>query len=108
MSSNAVIESSATDYVNFPVWVLEDLDLTSLTWQISFNPTFDQTVTPVGATVVSGSGSHDTDRSDVTVRVLVGSGSGGTPLDEGDWYVYGHTTSGQRIIVFFIGVLTVK
>ena len=110
-SDDQLIESSATDWVQFPVWVLEDIDLSTLGWAVSFNPTDTPTTAPVAATIVAGTAKQTQTktgpRSDITVEVLVGSGPGGTPLAAGRWHCFAHTSSGPRLIVFYLGVLTV-
>lgn len=114
----SVIESSATDFVKYPLWEdvdpIDATDLGALSWSISYNPVKDAvTGTPQAATVIAGTASQTVlpnglTRCYVKVKNLIGSGPGGYSLAAGDWYVYAHTTSGQRVIVLYVGVLTVK
>jgi hypothetical protein len=104
-SDDQVTRADATDWVQFELSVQETIDLSTLTWTVTFDTSTASpaTGTPQAAPVVAGSGSQTVVRgvplSKVTVQVLVGSGPGGFPLAKGRWFPNAHTTSGPRIIV---------
>lgn len=100
------IEWTATDFRQWLITAKQDIDLSTLSWQLSFNPTSVQTETPVAASVVAGTVTRSTAKSTVQIETLIG--PGGTLLDPGVWHVFAHTASGLTSPVIYLGVLFVN